>query len=260
LYGVAGTAAAVLLLLLAWEAGHRAYGTLVLPSPRDTFAALWRLAIDGRMLTAVLVTGRNALLGFAAAAVAGGVIGTLAGLSMPLYSLLRPIATLMLGVPAIAWVVLALLWFGGSGFAVVFTVWVTGAPIVFAGAVEGVRTLDGGLARMAVSFRVPRRMMFTDVYLPHMLSYLFPALATALALAWKVAVMTELLSGAGGIGDALATARVNVDTVTAMAWILVVVVLLLALEQLVLEPARRHLEAWRDDTDSARGRDADRHA
>jgi NitT/TauT family transport system permease protein len=247
-----GTIAALLLLLGLWEMGHRAYGTLILPSPRETFAALWQFTSDGRMLPAVAETGRSALLGFAAAVVIGGGLGALAGLSPLLLALLRPIATLMLGVPAIAWVVLSLLWFGGSGFAVVFTVWVTGAPICFAGAVEGVRTLDSELRRMAVSFRVPRLMMMTDVYVPHMLSYLFPAFATALALSWKVAVMAELLSGAGGIGDALATARVNVDTVAAMAWILAVVVVLLALEHFVLEPLRRRLEAWRGGSSETR--------
>jgi NitT/TauT family transport system permease protein len=239
------TTASLVLLVALWQIGHLAYGTLVLPAPLDTVRALWRLVADGRMLPAVIETAKNAIGGLAAAVVIGGVVGTLSGLSWVLHRLLQPIATLMLGVPAIAWVVLSLLWFGDSGLAVVFTVLVTTAPIVFAGAVQGVRTLDGTLLRMARSFRVSGRVLMTDVYLPHMFSYLFPALATALAMAWKVAVMTELLSGSGGIGDGLATARVQVDTVKAMAWILAVVVLMLAIERLALEPVRRHLETWR---------------
>ena len=159
--------------------------------------------------------------------------------------LLEPIATLFLGIPAIAWVVLALLWFGGSGRAATFTVVVTTAPIVFAGAAQGARTLDGGLRRMAQGFRTPWGMLVWDVYLPHMLSYLVPSLTTALALSWKLAVMAELLSGSGGIGDGLATARSHIDTVKAMAWIVAVVTLLLSLEYLLLEPLRRHLMVWR---------------
>lgn len=245
LWGGWGAAASLLLLMALWEAGHAAYGTLVLPSPRDTFAALWRMTVDGRVPPAVVETSRNALGGFAAAALAGGCLGALAGASDMMRRLLQPIATLMLGIPAIAWVVLSLLWFGGTGLAAVFTVVVTTAPIVFAGSAQGVRTLDGALRRMAVSFRVPGWALAWDVYLPHMLSYLFPALATALALSWKVAVMAELLSGAGGIGDGLATARVQIDTVKAMAWVLTVVSLLLAVEYLLLEPVRRHLQTWR---------------
>ena len=245
LAGALGTAASLALLTGLWQVGHEVYGTLVLPAPADTFVALWAMIADGRMGPAVIETAKNALGGFAAAVVIGGTLGTLAGLSAVLRHLLQPISTLMLGVPAIAWVVLSLLWFGGSGLAVVFTVLVTTAPIVFSGAAQGVRTLDGALKRMARSFRIPGRVLMTDLYLPHMLSYLFPAIATALALSWKVAVMTELLSGSGGIGDGLATARVQVDTVKAMAWILAVVILLLVLERLLLEPVRRHLETWR---------------
>jgi len=64
-------------------------------------------------------------------------------------------------------------------------------------------------------------------------------------MSWKVAVMAELLSGAGGIGDGLAAARVEVDTAKTMAWVIVVVVLLLVVDRLVIEPVRRHFETWR---------------
>lgn len=251
LWGGWGAAASLLLLIALWELGHGAYGSLVLPAPADTFATLWRMVGDGRVPPAVWDTSRHALGGFAIAALVGAVLGSLAGLSDMVRRLLEPIATLFLGIPAIAWVVLALLWFGGSGRAATFTVVVTTAPIVFAGAAQGARTLDGALARMATSFRVKPGMLAWDVYLPHMLSYLVPSLATALALSWKLAVMAELLSGSGGIGDNLAIARSHIDTEAAMAWILCVVILLLSVEYLILEPIRRHLTTWRRGTSGA---------
>jgi NitT/TauT family transport system permease protein len=240
-----GTAAALLLLVCLWQAGHMAYGALVLPSPLQTLQRLWALTLAGTLVPAVLRTAVNALSGCLAAVLIGGALGTIAGLSAPARHLLQPIATLALGVPAIAWVVLSLLWFGGSGLAVAFTVLITTAPIVFSGAAQGVMTLDGGLHRMARSFRVPFRVMMTDVYLPHMLTHLFPAIATTLALSWKVAVMTELLGGSGGIGDELAAARVQVDTAAAMAWIVVIVALLLLQDRFVLDPIRARFETWR---------------
>ncbi|MCL2714979.1 MAG: ABC transporter permease subunit [Alphaproteobacteria bacterium] len=245
----AWTAISLTLVLVLWQIGHNAYGSLLLPSPSETFAALWQITIEGQLAPAVIATARNALGGFAAAVLIGTSLGALAGASPILRHLLQPIATLMLGVPAIAWVVLSLLWFGGTASAVAFTVMISSAPILFSGAAEGVRTVDGALKRMALAFRVPRHVVVLDVYLPHLLSYLFPPLATALALSWKVAVMTELLSGAGGIGDGLATARAQVDTIKAMAWIAAVVIVLLALEQLVLEPIRHRFENWRRQLD-----------
>lgn len=234
------------LVLGAWIAAHRAYGAFVLPDPRDAVAALGRLASAGTLLPSIATTAGDALGGFLAAALAGILLGGLAGARRPIHQALQPIATLLLGVPSIAWVVLALLWFGGSRVAA-FTVAVTTAPIVFSAAAQGIATLDGDLVRMARAFRVPRATRVLDLYLPHMLGHVFPALATALATAWKVAVMAEVLAGAGGIGDGLARARAEVDTATTMAWILVVVALLLAVEYLLLDPVRRRVEAWRHD-------------
>lgn len=159
--------------------------------------------------------------------------------------MLQPIATMLIGVPAIAWVVLSLLWFGGSGLAATFSVAVAVGPVVFAAATQGTRTVDGGLRVMARSFRVPFHVLLADVYLPHVLSYLLPALGAALAMSWKVAVMAELLSGAGGIGDGLAAARAEVDTARTMAWVVVVVALLLIVERLIIEPVRRYFDTWR---------------
>ena len=232
-------------VIVFWEIGHRVYGDFVLPSPLATLFALGRLGAGGDLWPAVVTTARDALSGFLAATLAGSLLGGLAGRVLPVRAALQPIATILIGVPAIAWVVLSLLWFGGSGLAATFSVAVAAGPVVFAAATQGTRTVDGGLRTMARAFRVPLGARIVDVYLPHVLSYLLPALGTALAMSWKVAVMAELLSGAGGIGDGLAAARAEVDTAKTMAWVVVVVVLLLIVERLVIEPVRRYFETWR---------------
>ena len=234
-----------LVVVALWQAGHIAYGDFVLPSPLATVMAVGRLALAGDLLDAVLTTTRDALSGFVAATLIGSVAGVLAGRLLPVRAMLQPIATVLIGIPAIAWVVLALLWFGGSGMAAAFSVAVATGPVVFAAATQGTRTVDGRLTAMARSFRVPVTTLAVDVYLPHVLSYLLPALGTALAMSWKVAVMAELLAGAGGIGDGLAAARAEVDTAKTMAWVLVVVALLIVVERLFIVPVRRHFEIWR---------------
>jgi len=235
----------IAIVVALWEIGHRAYGDFVLPSPLATLVSLGRLAAGGELGPAVMTTARDALSGFLAATLAGSLLGGLAGRSLPARGMLQPIATMLIGVPAIAWVVLSLLWFGSSGLAATFSVAVAAGPLVFSAATQGTRTVDGGLRTMARAFRVPLGARIVDVYLPHVLSHLLPALGTALAMSWKVAVMAELLSGAGGIGDGLAAARAEVDTAKTMAWVVVVVALLLVVERLVIEPVRRHFETWR---------------
>jgi NitT/TauT family transport system permease protein len=240
------------LLLGLWQWGHQAYGPLVLPGLGGTAATLLAMAKAGLVGPALAETAAHASLGWIAGATLGTVAGLLAGLREEIQGALQPVAIILLGVPAIAWVVLALLWFGGP-WAVVFTVTVTTAPLVFAAAVEGVRSLDGGLVRVARVFRVPFLGRLRHMHGPHMLSHLFPALTTTLAMSWKVAVMAELLAGAGGIGDGLARARAHVDTAGIMAWVVVVVGALLVVDLALLQPLERRLWLWRDDGRGARG-------
>jgi NitT/TauT family transport system permease protein len=211
-----------------------------------------RLTRDGVIVPALAQTAGNAALGWIAGALAGIVAGLLAGLREEVQRALQPVAIILLGVPAIAWLVMALLWFGGR-WAVVFTVAVATGPVVFAAAVEGTRSLDGALARMARVYRVPFLARLRDMYGPHMLSHLFPALVTTLAMSWKVSVMAELLAGAGGIGDGLAAARAHVDTAETMAWVVLVVGILIVVDLAILQPLQRSLWLWRDDGRSAGG-------
>lgn len=237
LLGLAGLAA----LALAWEAGHRAFGPFVLPSPVEAADTLVRLFADGVALPALRVTVANALGGFLAGAVLGTALGVLAGLSWPVGATLRPVMTITLGVPPIAWVVLALLWFGPQGGAPAFTVLVTAMPIVFAGAAQGVCARDPKLSEMARVYGAPPVLRLRALLLPQLLDHLLPALATALAFAWKVSVMAEVLGGGTGIGGAIAEARAHLDLPETMAWILLVVLLLLVFDGILLSPIRRRL-------------------
>ncbi|MEZ5604641.1 MAG: ABC transporter permease subunit [Burkholderiaceae bacterium] len=241
-----GAVASLLMLVAAWEAVAATYGPLVLPDPRAAFATLHALFASGAAWADLEVTARRALAGFALSVLAGSVLGLAAGVSMTASAMSRPVVTVLMGTPPIAWLVLAMLWFGASDGTPVFTVFVAGFPVVFVGALQGTRTLDNQLRTMAELFRLPRRMMFLDVYLPHVVSYLFPAWIAALGMSWKVVVMAELLSTQDGVGAALAVSRSQLDTAATMAWISAVVGLLLAVENLLLEPIKREVERWRE--------------
>ena len=104
--------------------------------------------------------------------------------------------------------------------------------------------------RIGKQQRQPPLMRLTDVYLPHLASYVFPAWITALGTSWKVVVMAELLSTADGVGAALAVTRAQLDTSGTLAWVVAVLVALLATEYLLLEPVKRHVERWRQQEDA----------
>lgn len=240
-----GAIASLFLLLAAWEGASAVYGALILPDPGTVFNTLAGLIDSGAAWPELAVTARRAATGLLLAIAAGSTLGMLAGISMTASMMSRPLVTVLLGTPPIAWLVLAMLWFGASDGTPVFTVFIACLPVIFVGALQGTRTLDGHLKEMATVYRLPVRMKIFDLYLPHVVSYLFPAWITALGTSWKVVVMAELLSSADGVGAALAVSRSHLDTATTLSWIAAVVGTLLAVEYLLLEPVKRELEGWR---------------
>ncbi len=194
----------------------------------------------------MFLTIKRALIGFSLSLLLGSLLGLISGLFITASIMSRPIVTILVGMPPIAWIVLAMIWFGMSDMTVIFTVIVASFPIIFIGALQGTRTIEGDLKEMADSFNVPFKMRLLDVYFPHIFSYIFPAWVSALGMSWKIVVMAELLSANDGIGAALAIARSQLDTPTALALVVIMIGTLLILEYLILEPIKREVELWRD--------------
>lgn len=239
-------AAGLFCLAAAWQAGHEFYGSFILPSPLETLGALGLIIHEPAFVRAAQETAERSAAGFLLAVGFGSAAGALAGYSFAAMRLTRPIVTVILGVPPIAWIVLALIWFGSTGGSAIVTVVVAALPISFAGGLEGVATRDRSLDVMARSFGAGAWLRFRTVTMPHLISYLFPAWTTTAGTAWKVTVMAELLSDSGGIGGQLATARALFDIPRVMALIVAVVAFALITEYAFLHPLRDRLERWRE--------------
>ena len=227
-----------------WHLAALQYSSIILPSPLETLIALRNLATTNKLTMAIFITTLDAISGFTIATLTGIILGTIAGIKPFVSRAIRPIITGLQGVPPIAWIVIALLWFGTGNYTSIFTVAVATLPIVFIGAVEGVRNINPQLLEMAYTFKIPIKILLVDLYYPHLLSSLFSSITSGLGLAWRVAVMSELLSSETGIGAEMNLARINLDTAEVMAWVIVAVVLILISEYLVIRPIRRFLEPW----------------
>jgi len=240
-----GAIASILLFIALWDLANQIYGYLVLPSPIETFKELINLLNDPYMQQEIKTTLYRASLGFAISTLIGSILGLLAGFFVTASMMSRPIVTILVGMPPIVWIVLAMIWFGMGDQTVVFTVAIASFPIIFIGALQGTRTLDGDLNKMADSFKVPFFMKFTDLYFPHIFSYLFPAWVSALGMSWKIVIMAELLATSDGLGAALAVARSQLDTPLVLALVVVMIGSLMFIEYIILEPLKREVEQWR---------------
>ncbi len=240
-----GAVASILLFIAFWDVGNQIYGNLVLPSPLETFKTLYVMLHSKDILEQIDITLYRASVGFGLSLLFGSVLGLIAGFFATASMMSRPIVTILVGMPPIAWIVLAMIWFGMGDETVIFTVVVASFPIIFVGALQGTRTLDGELKEMADSFAFPWHMKFMDVYFPHIFSYIFPAWVSGLGMAWKIVIMAELLATSDGMGAELAIARSQLDTPTALALVTIMIGSLMFIEYIILEPIKREVELWR---------------
>lgn len=237
---------ALSLLAAAWQLGHEAYGDFILPAPLATLATAYRLLGEPTTWEIAILTTQRALEGFVLTSAFGIATGIAAGYSAATIRLARPLVTVMLGVPPIAWIVLTMIWFGSSDGTVIATILVASTPIVFATVAEGVATRDRGLDDMAKVFGASTAQRIVTITARQVATYVFPALTLALGTSFKVAVMAELLANAGGIGGALAMARANLAVDESLAWVMIAVSALIAIEYVLVHPIRSEVERWRD--------------
>lgn len=243
LWGGFSALAGIGLFFALWHWAALRLDPLILPSPESTLkrtaellAALWTGDIAKSLY--------RASIGFAAASLLGMTAGLIAGYIKTLAVLLRPLMTILLGMPPIVWVVLAIFWFGMTDSGIIFTVILTAIPLTFATAMRAMINLPVPLAEMAQSYRLPWLRRVQVLYLPAFAQYLIPALIVAAGMSVKITIMAELLAGNAGIGAKLADARAMLDADTILALVLISVAIIMIIEYLLLEPLRRLILPW----------------
>jgi len=235
----------LLLFLAAWHAAHWHYGGFILPSPWATAQAVWTTLSSVEGWTALAATSLRVLLALALSAVLGGGLGLLAGYFSLLREVLAPVATILLGMPATAWVILTMIWFGPSHGAILFTISVVLGPLIYAATVDAVRGRNRRLEDMAASFGAGWFERFRRVALRQILAALGPVFGIALALGFKVAIMAELVTNVAGLGAEMARARAYMDIDMALANVALAVGALVLIEHGVIRPFQERSSGWR---------------
>jgi len=235
----------IILFLAAWQAAHWHYGGFILPSPLQTALAVSVTLSSASGWAALGATFGRVGLALGLSGLIGGGLGLVAGYLWLIRATLAPVATILLGMPATAWVILTMIWFGPSHGSILFTIAIVIGPILYIGTVDAVLTRDRRLEDMAASFGASRIARFRTIALRQILSSLGPVIGIALALGFKVAIMAELVTNVAGLGAQMARARAHMDIDLALANVALAVVGLVIIEHLVIRPFQTRLGAWK---------------
>ena len=201
----------------------------------DSGVLVFNIAMSMQRLVLAFVIG-NALavpLGFAIA------------LNRHVADLLRPILTFLQSIAGIAWVPLAIIWFGIGAGPVLF---VMANTIFFSSiynVVIGVESIPRAQRRAVQSLGANRRQVYTGLILPGALVQILVGFRISMAYGFRAMVGAELVAGTNGLGYMLIKASNDFAPETVILGMLAIAAIWFVLDRLVFVPIeRRTVVRW----------------
>lgn len=222
----------VLLAFLLWWALSLVISPSVLPSPgaviervrQDFFEArvlsYYGLPATG-LLSSITYTATNVVL----SVVIGGAIGTVLGLVSARVALARaildPILTTVGTIPILVMAPFFLIWFGTSRLSALLLITIYVVVILYIYAQRAADNLDPVYEDNARTFGATRGTILRDVLIPGTLPQILGGIRIALAGAWGLEAIAELLGAQQGIGKIIEVLAGSLDNQGIFAALLV---------------------------------------
>ncbi len=213
------------LLLILWEAGSRfgLFSEVLLPSPTAVAAKWWAYLLPmqpqepGQSTLAWLISGEllhdaysslfRVIAGFLIGAGLALPLGLLMGASQRTYDLFNPLMQILRPIPPIAYIPLAILWFGLGNPPSFFLIAIGAFFPVLMNTIAGVRQVDGIYIRAARNLGVGQWTMFTRVILPAATPYILAGVRIGIGTAFIVVIVSEMIAVNDGLGFRILEAR-----------------------------------------------------
>jgi NitT/TauT family transport system permease protein len=219
-----------LVVIALWQFASLFFPRFLFPSLIDVFWRCIDIFSSGAMLWDVLSTVLRILAGLGGAFIIGGLLGLIMARSKAIDNFLSPILTLFQGIPALSWVVFAIIWFHGVEFRIFFIMVMTTLPAFTFQMIGALRGMSKDLVEMVFSFRPTRMKLFRVMIAPAILPDILTAWKVNLGNASRVVVVAELVGASGGVGYQLLQQQQVFDMAGALAWTLQLVFFVLLVQ------------------------------
>lgn len=214
----------------------------LLPSPASMLRSLVDIVVGEPF--SVFITLVRLVAGVVASFVLGSILGVLMGFS-PRVAVYSEAAMFMLsGIPALSWMLLAVLWFPHPEARVFFVLFVVLLPFYALNVSDGIRALPKDWVEMLEMFRPSKLQIFRLLVWPHLVPYVILTTRSVLGYAIRMVIFAELIGAATGAGARLAYAQGMLRIDRVFAWTILLVVMNFAL-QAVVGLIDRRLLGWR---------------
>lgn len=228
-----------LFTLIAWEIIIRSFAIspFKLPGPYRVADALIELTSSGILFKHIVASLFRVTWGYLVAVVLAIPLGLFLGvwvfgrdLFNPLIQFLRPISPL-------AWIPLALLWFGIGDKPAIFLIFLSVFFPMVVFTMSGVTGIKITYLRVAANFGMRGHEFFSQVVLPAAMPNIVVGLRITLGTAWLVIVAAEMIAVKSGLGYLIIDARNALQMDQVIAGMMVIGAIGLVLDRMI-----RHLE------------------
>jgi NitT/TauT family transport system permease protein len=213
-------------VLALWEGLSRAgfINPLILPSPTNVALRWWGYlsplkpydAAEGPYLT-WLVSGEllhdaaasltRVFVGFLLGGGLGLGLGLLMGVSNTVYRLMNPLVQILRPIPPIAYIPLAILWFGLGNPPAFFLISLGAFFPILLNTIAGVRNVDAIYVRAARNLGAGGLVMFRRVILPAAAPHILTGIRVGYGVSFIVVIVAEMIAVNSGLGYRILEAR-----------------------------------------------------
>jgi NitT/TauT family transport system permease protein len=248
IYGKKGGIISIGLLLVLWEISSHFVPPYLIPNLQTLFKSFWNVITTWKLLQQALISVIRILVALNIAFLVGAVTSVLMGFFEKLEDYILPVLHFIMGVPALSWVVFAIIWFPQVEIRILFILVACCAPNYTLEMHDGIKAIPKDLKEMLQSFRPSRLQLLTKLILPSIVPAILTSWKINVGYATRVAMVAELVGATTGVGFQLLSSQEHFDMPGAIAWTMILVTFLL-ISQFFLGRTESRLLSYRPSTD-----------
>lgn len=174
--------------------------------------------IGGKILPLhILASLKRVFVGYFLACIIGIPLGILMGCSKTGKAIVKPIFELLRPIPGLAWIPLAILWFGIGETSKYFIICVSAIVSIILNAYAGASQVDQTLVGAARMLGAKPTQIFLYITLPASVPQIFAGLQVGLSSSWMAVIAAEMIRANEGAGWIITTGMESGNTVQILA-------------------------------------------
>jgi len=199
--------AVITLLIAAWWVSVVATHSLIFPTPWAVVTGTVELVENGTLWRHIGASLMRVGSGFGLAVCIALPLGLWMGWVGGAYRTLNPIFQMLRPISPIAWIPIAILWFGVGDASPIYLIFISSVFPMVVQTTAGVHTIEKRYLRAAENFGVSRKTLFTHVVIPAVLPQIIVGMRIGLGVAWLVVVAAEMIALRSGLGYMIMDSR-----------------------------------------------------